>query len=271
MERQHSQADVAKMIADAIQQERENLRAEISSTSAIHPRDQDDPHDDAHPEGRIVLKGRRRLSMEPMFLEIHHLVDKYVKKFNPYARYSIEHLKNPHAKFFYIKRQKEPGKPKEKVYSNSKTVQVIKIYGELGHEHKFVIEIIARRANCSIVPITEPNYKNLNKNDIEDMYLLCINDEVGDYAKTRLVWSLSVFIKSTVIWERVHDFQLGVESYQQKVNLTAPHQHSTFPGHDKEKECFLHLLETNKWQLITRTTRKKKRVEETSKGFHKFW
>ncbi|GKC54560.1 hypothetical protein Tco_1077305 [Tanacetum coccineum] len=31
MERQQSQADVAKMIADAIQQERENLRAEISS------------------------------------------------------------------------------------------------------------------------------------------------------------------------------------------------------------------------------------------------
>ncbi|GJS27122.1 hypothetical protein Tco_0487742 [Tanacetum coccineum] len=31
MERQHSQADVAKMIVDVIQQERENLRAEISS------------------------------------------------------------------------------------------------------------------------------------------------------------------------------------------------------------------------------------------------
>ncbi|GKC61032.1 hypothetical protein Tco_1088630, partial [Tanacetum coccineum] len=30
MERQQSQADVAKMIADAIQQERENLRAKIS-------------------------------------------------------------------------------------------------------------------------------------------------------------------------------------------------------------------------------------------------
>ncbi|GJX34795.1 hypothetical protein Tco_0246352 [Tanacetum coccineum] len=27
---------------------------------------------------------------------------------------------------------------------------------------------------------------------------------------------------SSVIWERVHDFQLGIESYQQKVNLTAP-------------------------------------------------
>nr|GEY21355.1 hypothetical protein [Tanacetum cinerariifolium] len=41
---------------------------------------------------------------------------------------------------------------------------------------------------------------------------------VEDYAETGLLLSLSVFIKSTVIWERVHDFQLGVESYQQKNN-----------------------------------------------------
>ncbi|GJX57061.1 hypothetical protein Tco_0286958 [Tanacetum coccineum] len=137
MERQHSQADVAKMITEAIQQECENLQEEISSQinnaitnhissqvdssvnyisghilyvhptqasqasayeqpyqlyltmkdnpqlqhvdlpiwlalklkfkgfqssntpcvpSAIHPRDQDDPHDDAHPEGKNSAK-----------------------------------------------------------------------------------------------------------------------------------------------------------------------------------------------------------------------
>ncbi|GJV14289.1 hypothetical protein Tco_1359612 [Tanacetum coccineum] len=41
------------------------------------------------------------------------------------------------------KKQKEPGKPKEEIYSNLKIVQ--------------------------------PNYKNLNKNDIEDIYLLIMN------------------------------------------------------------------------------------------------
>ncbi|GKB29958.1 hypothetical protein Tco_0869359 [Tanacetum coccineum] len=49
-------------------------------------------------------------------------VNKCVKKFNPYARYGVEHWKNPHAKIFYIKRQKEPGKPKEVVYSDSKII-----------------------------------------------------------------------------------------------------------------------------------------------------
>ncbi|GKC27124.1 hypothetical protein Tco_1034418 [Tanacetum coccineum] len=55
-------------------------------------------------------------------------VNKCVKKFNPYARYGVEHWKNPHAKIFYIKKQKEPGKPKEEVYSNSNIIQVIKTY-----------------------------------------------------------------------------------------------------------------------------------------------
>ncbi|GKC06333.1 retrotransposon protein, putative, ty1-copia subclass [Tanacetum coccineum] len=75
-------------------------------------------------------------------------VEKCVNRFNPYARYNVEHWKNPHAKIFYIKKQKEPRKPKE---------------------------IVARRANGSIVSITESDYKNLNKNDIEDMYLLIVH------------------------------------------------------------------------------------------------
>ncbi|GJU79259.1 hypothetical protein Tco_1276329 [Tanacetum coccineum] len=135
-------------------------------------------------------------------------VNKCIKKFNPYARYGVENWKNPHAKIFYIRRQKEPGRPKEEIYSNSKIVQVIKTYWELGHEHKFITEIVARRANDCIVSITEPDYKNLNKNDIEDMYLLIMNNKVPDYANTGLLWSLSVFIRKydvfSIVYEPVH-------------------------------------------------------------------
>ncbi|GJX66891.1 hypothetical protein Tco_0302618 [Tanacetum coccineum] len=67
---------------------------------------------------------------------------------------------------------------------------------ELGHEHKFITKIVARRANGSIVSITESDYKTLNKNDIEDMYLLIVCGKVVDYAETGLLWSLSVFIRS---------------------------------------------------------------------------
>ncbi|GJR61998.1 hypothetical protein Tco_1504160 [Tanacetum coccineum] len=98
-------------------------------------------------------------------------VKKCVKRFNPYAHYGVEQWKNPYAKIFYIKNQQAPGKPKEEIYSNLKIVQIIKTYCELGYEHKFIIKIVARRANGSIVSIIESDYKNLNKNNIEDMYL----------------------------------------------------------------------------------------------------
>ncbi|GKE24522.1 hypothetical protein Tco_1436034 [Tanacetum coccineum] len=184
------------------------------------------------------------------------LISKNGKKFNPYARYDVEHCKNPHAKIFYIKRLKEPGKPKEVVYSNSKIIQVIKTYWELGHEYKFITEIVAKRANECIVSITEPDYKNLNKNDIEDMYLLIMNGKVPDYTETGLLWSLSVFIRSSVIWERVHDFQLGIESYQQKVNLNAPT--ISFPGIEKHK--MFSIIYEPVHGIIYKNSKKEKRV-----------
>ncbi|GKC32709.1 hypothetical protein Tco_1040003 [Tanacetum coccineum] len=169
-------------------------------------------------------------------------VNKCVKKFNLYARYGVEHWRNPHAKIVYIKMQREPGKPKEEVYSNSKIIQVIKTYWELGHEHNFITEIVTRRANKYIVSITEPDYKNLNKNDIEDMYLLIMNGK-----------------------ERVHDFQLGIESYQQKVNLTAPT--ISFPRVEKHK--MFSIIYEPVHGIIYKNSKKEKRVMRDSE-IHKF-
>nr|GEX34903.1 copia protein [Tanacetum cinerariifolium] len=129
-----------------------------SIPSAIHLRDQDDPHDDAHQEGKNSVK-RQKTSEHGTFVFVkssfgqdyesepclstlgssgpekivmsHHKflvfifpdddieertsrwVDKYVKKFKPYAQYNVEHWKNPHANIFYIKKQKEPRKLKK--------------------------------------------------------------------------------------------------------------------------------------------------------------
>nr|GEU87840.1 hypothetical protein [Tanacetum cinerariifolium] len=131
------------------------------------------------------------------------------------------------------KKQKEPGKPKEVIYSNSKIIQVIKTYWELGHEHKFITKIVTRRANEYIVSITEPDFKNLNKIDIKDMYLLIMNGK-----------------------ERGHVFQLGIESYQQKVNLTAPT--ISFLG-IKKHEMFSIVYE-HVHGIIYKNSKKEKRV-----------
>ncbi|GKF04066.1 hypothetical protein Tco_0034734, partial [Tanacetum coccineum] len=165
-----------------------------------------------------------------------------VKKFYPYARYNVEHWKNPHAKIFYIKKQKEPENPKEVVYSNSKIVQINKTYRELGHEHKFITEIVAIRANGNIVSITESDYKNLKKNDIEDMYTLIVNSKIDDYAETARCGKLS-----------------------KKVNLTA--STITFPS--IEKYTVFSIVSEPVYGLIYKNSKKEKRVMRHQE-VHKF-
>nr|GEX66681.1 hypothetical protein [Tanacetum cinerariifolium] len=80
---------------------------------------------------------------------------------------------------------------------------------------------LLKYANTEKNSFSEADFKYLNKNDIEDMYYLFLNKKVN-YRENKLLNSLLTFIKSCVIWERVHDFQLGIESYQIKINLTAP-------------------------------------------------
>ncbi|GJR00708.1 hypothetical protein Tco_0523692 [Tanacetum coccineum] len=144
----------------------------------------------------------------------------------------------------------------EEVYSESKIVEVVRTLYDLGHEHKYITKIMVRRANGKFNAITESDYKHLNKNDIEDLYLMYINGKVKDYRENGLLGSLSVFIRSCVIWERVHDFPLGMESYQQKVNLTTPT--ITFPGIKRKK--LLTITSKPVVGLIYENRKKEKRV-----------
>ncbi|GKE03597.1 hypothetical protein Tco_1395615, partial [Tanacetum coccineum] len=65
--------------------------------------------------------------------------------------------------------------------------------------------IIVMRENDKPDSFSEVDFKYLNKNDIEDLYYLCQNKKVN-YHETKLMNSLITFIKSRVIWDRVHDF-----------------------------------------------------------------
>ncbi|GKD72760.1 hypothetical protein Tco_1331042 [Tanacetum coccineum] len=75
----------------------------------------------------------------------------------------------------------------------------------ISHEHKFITEIVASRANECIVSITEPDYKNLNKNDIEDMYLLIMNGKkVNLTALTISFPGVEKHRMFSIIYEPVH-------------------------------------------------------------------
>ncbi|GKB37328.1 hypothetical protein Tco_0882270 [Tanacetum coccineum] len=159
---------------------------------------------------------------------------------------------NPHAKIFYIRKQKEPGKSKEEIYLNSKIVQVIKTYWELGHEHKFITEIVAKTANDCIVAITEPDYKNLNKNDIEDIYLLIMNGKVPDYADTGSLWSLSIFIRKMTDKVVLIKEKLKAARDRQKSYADKRHKLLEFEVGDRV------LLKVSPWKGVMRFRKKGK-------------
>ncbi|GKC43090.1 hypothetical protein Tco_1060812 [Tanacetum coccineum] len=58
------------------------------------------------------------------------------------------------------------------IYSNQKIVEVIRVNNEKGYGQDFMEEIIVKRVDGKAYIFLESNYKYLNKNDIEDMYLI---------------------------------------------------------------------------------------------------
>ncbi|GJS68713.1 hypothetical protein Tco_0683278 [Tanacetum coccineum] len=221
--------DIAIWLALQMKFERTQVPQTACRPFAVRPRDQEDPHDDAHLEGENSAKRQKTseyeayVSGESSSRQVNEAATKKEILDSPHPRKAtplvLSCQRNPDAPaislinqdLLYLK--KGNSGPKKIVLVTSKSFPFIFKEDDI-EERTSKMEIVTRRANKCIVSITEPDYKNLNKNDIEDIYLLIMNGKVPDYTETRLLWSLSVFIRSSVIWERVHDFQLGIESYQ---------------------------------------------------------
>ncbi|GKC06328.1 hypothetical protein Tco_0997938 [Tanacetum coccineum] len=76
----------------------------------------------------------------------------------------------------------------------------------------------------------EGDFVDLHLNDIEDMLLLAVQHKLFHLTDNDIVdfiVALRMFTRSLVIKKQVEDLQLGVESYQKKLNITPPQQ--TFP------------------------------------------
>ncbi|GJS67020.1 hypothetical protein Tco_0681584 [Tanacetum coccineum] len=104
-------------------------------------------------------------------------------------------------------------------------VSVKKLHG-YGH----LEEIMVKRAYQRLYKFKEGNFVDLHLNDIEDMLFLDVQHKLfnlNDSDIVDFIVALYMFTRSLIIKRRVKDLQLGVESYQKKLNITAPHK--TFP------------------------------------------
>ncbi|GKA92708.1 hypothetical protein Tco_0814633 [Tanacetum coccineum] len=111
------------------------------------------------------------------------------------------------------------------VYSTKRILAVTQVEVMRKHGYGYLKEIVVRRADNDLYRFKEGDFPRLRINDIEDMLLLVVQnrltnlsgDDVSDFAI-----ALRMFTRSLVIQKRVEDLQLGVESYQKKINVTRP-------------------------------------------------
>ncbi|GJU38289.1 hypothetical protein Tco_1191246 [Tanacetum coccineum] len=127
-------------------------------------------------------------------------------------------------KEFYINKYSEPSN-REAVISQMRILSVIsvKVYEKYGYN--YLKEIILRRADYKEYKISKKEFKNLHPNDFEDLFLLNIQEKLNHLPKTDktcLHTAVNMWIRNLVIRNCVGDLQLGIESYQTKINLERP-------------------------------------------------
>ncbi|GKE03479.1 hypothetical protein Tco_1395497 [Tanacetum coccineum] len=93
------------------------------------------------------------------------------------------------------------------------------------HGYGYLNKIVVKRADRRLYKFKEGDFVNLHLNDIEVMLLLSVQHKLFHLNKSNivdLIVALRMFTRSLIIKRRVEDLQLGVESYQKKLIITAP-------------------------------------------------
>ncbi|GJS73314.1 hypothetical protein Tco_0706155 [Tanacetum coccineum] len=132
-------------------------------------------------------------------------------------------------KQFYINKHSEPS-DREAVRSQMRILSVIRVKTFEKYGYNYLREIILRRADYKEYKISKKDFKNLHPNDFEDLYLLNIQDKLNHLSKSdkiHLHTAVNMWIRNLVIRNRVGDLQLGIESYQTKLNLERPNWDAT--------------------------------------------
>ncbi|GJU40936.1 hypothetical protein Tco_1193893 [Tanacetum coccineum] len=93
------------------------------------------------------------------------------------------------------------------------------------YNYEYLEEIEVRTDDQKLYKFKEGDFPRLNLRNIEDMPLLLVQKKISNLEKD-VIFELNVafrmFTRRFVILKRVEDLQLGVKSYQKKLNITKP-------------------------------------------------
>nr|GEX98518.1 hypothetical protein [Tanacetum cinerariifolium] len=111
------------------------------------------------------------------------------------------------------------------VYSKRRIIVVTELKIFEWHNYKHLDCITVRRDDDKLYKYKEGDFKRLRNQDIKDMLLLLVQGKLTNLmVEERFAFNVShrMFTRSIVIQRRMEDLQLGVKSYQKKLNLTRP-------------------------------------------------
>nr|GEW05428.1 hypothetical protein [Tanacetum cinerariifolium] len=129
------------------------------------------------------------------------------------------------------------------------------------------LDVYSKRRIIAIYKFKEGDFKRLRLQGIKDMLLLLAQGKLSNLTvEERFAFnvSLRMFTRSIVIQRRVEDLQLGVESYQKRLNLTKP---DTYRSDLKQREAY--TTNSNPRGFIYQNKDKKNRLMRTDE-LHKF-
>nr|GEX70782.1 hypothetical protein [Tanacetum cinerariifolium] len=155
--------------------------------------------------------------------------------YDKHALWGISHWGRKRQQFYGFAANRESARY---VYSKRRIIAVTELQIVEWHNYKHLDWINVRRDDDKLYKFKEGDFNRLHIQDIEDMLLLLVQGKLTNLTVAeRLAFnvSLQMFTRSVVIQRRMEDLQLGVESYQKKINLTKP---DTYRSDLKRKEAY---------------------------------
>nr|GEY33597.1 hypothetical protein [Tanacetum cinerariifolium] len=155
--------------------------------------------------------------------------------YDKYALWGISHWGCKRQQFYGSTAKKESALD---VYSKRRIITVTKLQIVEWHNYKHLDRITMRRYDDKLYKFKKGDLKRLLIQDIKDMFLLLVQGKLTNLTiEERFAFnvSLKMFKRSIVIQRRVEYLQLGVKSYQNKLNLTNP---GTYRSDLKHKEAY---------------------------------
>nr|GFA88935.1 hypothetical protein [Tanacetum cinerariifolium] len=156
--------------------------------------------------------------------------------YDKHALWGISHWGRKRQQFYGFAVNRESARD---VYSKHRIIVVTELKIVEWHNYKHLDWITVRRDDDKFYKFKEGDFKRLRIQDIEDMLLLLVQGKLTNLTvEERFAFnvSLRMFTRSIVIQRRVEDLQLGVESYQKKLNLT---RSDTYRYDLKRKDAYI--------------------------------